>query len=287
MSTHILLIEPDAANAVIFGESIQAFMEARVTVAHSDVDAMTLMEAGVRPDVVLLVWSGGEVRGSDLVGALREILPRLPIVILLEDGTQSTPALEAIGVQGILSKPLFYPDLPGALMEAMSLAPGAGLPPAEEGITGSDVAPNLADMLDSPLGGPALGGHLELTPDQSSQLAEGLAHISSRLEKTPLLLSQDGTLLSHAGELSPDAATAMARLAGRVWREGATRSTPEWLCFSDQLASEGGERRSMALYSVVVAGDLTLCAAWDGSPSLSTLRANALEAATVLGSLVQ
>ena len=64
MSTHILLIEPDAANAVIFGENIQAFMEARVTVAHSDVDAMTLMEAGVRPDVVLLVWSGGETSSS-------------------------------------------------------------------------------------------------------------------------------------------------------------------------------------------------------------------------------
>ena len=178
-------------------------------------------------------------------------------------------------MQGILSKPLFFPDLPGALMEAMSLAPGADSSPAEDEMAVSDIAPNLADMLDSPLGGPALGGHKELTPDQSGQLAEGLAQISRRLEKTPLLLSQDGALLSHAGEISPDAAASMARLAGRVWREGATRSTPEWLCFSDQIASEGSERRSMALYSVVVVGDLTLSAAWDGSPSLSTLRASA------------
>ena len=51
-------------------------------------------------------------------------------------------------------------------------------------------------------------------------------------------------------------------------------------------ASEGGERRSVALYSVVVAGDLTLSVAWDGSPSLTTLRATALEAALELGSLV-
>lgn len=286
MSTHILLIEPDAANAVAFGENIQAFMEARVTVAHSDVDALTLLEAGIKPDVVMLVWGGSEVRGPNLVDALQELLPYLPIVLVLEEDMSLPPEVEAGRVQGVVMLPLFFPDLPGALREAILNSPMRAAEDEADAAV-AEVAPNLSSLLDSPMAGPKLGGHVELTPEQTSQLTNGLSEISKRLEQTPLLLSQDGALVSHAGDLSVESATSMARLAGRVWREGATRPTHEWLCFGDQVASGGGERRSMALYSVVVVGDLALSAAWDGSPSLSTLRANALEAAVVLSSLVR
>jgi hypothetical protein len=141
-------------------------------------------------------------------------------------------------------------------------------------------------MLDRPLGGLPLWEHIELTQQQIGRLVEKLGNIGEALDQVPVFLSRDGALISHEGGVSHDSATAMARLAGRVWREGATRPAREWLCFNDQIPTEGGQRRSVALYSVAVGGDLSLTVAWDGSNSLTTLRADVLEAAATLQGLL-
>ena len=140
-------------------------------------------------------------------------------------------------------------------------------------------------MLDEPLSDPMLG-HIEVSQQQVEQLAGRLEEIGQAMSDIPLFLSQDGALISQVGGISGEVAASMARLAGRVWREGATRPAREWLHFDDRLPAGSGERRSLALYSVRVAGDVTLSAAWDGSVSLSSLRAGVRRAAESLGSLL-
>ena len=283
MSTHVLLVESDAPSAARFSENVTALMDARITVAHSDADALALFEAGVRPDVALVAWGEGGPSSARLVRALRTHIPQLPILLVVREGAPPPQDMDSLGVQGVLTKPFLFSELPDALMQAISQAPRGG--PASGVEKPTPVTEGDARGEAKPLAGPLLG-HIELSQQEAGQLNGKLQEIGEVLDEMPLVLSQDGVLISHVGPISRDTAAAIARVAGRVWREGATRPTREWLCFDDQLPSESGERRSPMLYSVHVAGDVTISAAWDGGTLLSSLRADVLEAAQILGGLL-
>jgi CheY-like chemotaxis protein len=287
MNIHILLVEPDAKSAAHFRDSI-SFSDARVTIAHSDVDAVTLMQAGVQPDVALVAWGEDSFGSLGLIHQLREVLPTLPVLLVLQEGEKPLPDVSALGIQGVVEKPFFFPTLPGILQTAMDEAPegipasSQQMPPAEE----MGFAQSLAAMLDESFGGQPLGGHVELTQQKMDELSHKLKNIGQAFAPVPLLLSQDGALVSHVGNLSTDSAGAMARMAGRLWREGATSPARECLCFKDQIPGGGSERRTVALFSVIVAGDLTLTVPWDGDASFSALRTETLDAAAALENLL-
>lgn len=287
MGTHILLVESDAKSAGHFRDSI-SFSDARVTIAHSDVDAVTLLQAGVQPDIALIAWGEDSFGSLGLIRQLREILPNLPVLLVLQEDEKPLPDVSTLGIQGVINKPFFFPTLPGILREAMDEAseslPASSQQPSQTGEVG--VAHSLAAMLDASFADQPLGGHVELTQQEMDQLSQKLHDIGQTFVPVPLLLSQDGTLIIHVGSLTDDSATVMARLAGRLWREGATSPAREWLCFKDQIPGAGTERRTVALFSVIVAGDLTLTVPWDGDASFSTLRTGMLDAAAELRSLL-
>jgi CheY-like chemotaxis protein len=307
-TTHILLVEPDAANAVIFTANASLFLNAEVTEVSSGVDAVAILETGLQPDVALIAWNVDTLHTLELLRTLREYLPQLPVVLTFERDEEPPPEVSSLNVQGIVHKPFLFPSLSNDLTNAMAsmvaapqeevalepetlisdpeaTPPAILIPDVEATAEDPETLNSLAAMLDKEIDGPELGGHIELTPAHADQLANELKRFSEQLERLPILLVQDGTLISHEGDISRDSALAMARLAGRMWREGATRPAPEWLCFNDQIPGEGGERRAMALYSVLVVGDLALAMGWDGTVSLSTLRARGLEAANALATI--
>jgi DNA-binding response OmpR family regulator len=287
MKIHILLVEPDAKSAAHFRDSI-SFSDARVTIAHSDVDAVTLLQAGVQPEIALIVWGEDSFGSLGLIRQLREFLPALPVLLVLQEGEKPLPDVSTLGIQGVINKPFFFPTLPGILQKAMDEA-AESMPASSRQTTpgeGEGVAHSLAAMLDRSFTDQPLAGHVELTQQQLAQLSEKLRDMSQTLAPVALLLSQDGALISHVGNLTSDSAGAMARLAGRLWREGATSPARECLCFKDQIPGAGTERRTVALFSVIVAGDLTLTVPWDGNASFSTLRTDTLGAAAALGSLL-
>jgi CheY-like chemotaxis protein len=287
MKTHILLVEPDAKSAAHFRDSI-SFSDVRVTIAHSDVDAVTLLQAGVEPDIALVAWGEDSFGSLGLIRQLREFLPHLPVLLVLQEGEKPLPDVSTLGIQGVVNKPFFFPTLPGLLQKAMDEAPES-LPAPSQTASAEEVgvAHSLAAMLDeSFVAQQPLGGHVELTQQEMDVLTHKLKNIGQTLAPVPLLLSQDGTLISHVGNLSNESAGAMARLAGRLWREGATSPARECLCFKDQIPGAGTERRTVALFSVIVVGDLTLTVPWDGDASFSALRTDTLDAAAALGSLL-
>ena len=287
MATHILLIEPDEPSATEFEENAAMFMEADITIAPEAIDATSMLQAGVRPDVALLAWDRQAGRGPDLVQRIRSLTPHLPIVLILDEGIAASSEMQRLNIQTTLNKPMHYPELRGVLMQAISDARSDQFQAGDSNISGMQTDnTGEAAMSNQSSEGPPLQEHLSLSEAQTQGLAETLREIDQSENGIPLLLSQDGVMISASEVMPGEAATSLAKLAGRVWREGATHSATEWLRFDDQLPTTGGERRNIALYSVLVAGDVTLSAGWDGLTTLSILRASTYQAAARLAGIL-
>ena len=286
MATHILLIEPDEASATEFEENAAMFMEADITKVQAAIDATSLLQAGVRPDIALLTWDRPAGRGPDLVQSLRSLAPHLPIVLVLDEGVAPSSEMQRLNIQSTLNKPLHYPELRGILMQAISDARSAQVQAGNSDISGMQTDNTGEAMSNQSSESPPLQEHIPISETQTQRMAETLREFDQLGDGLPLLLSQDGVMVATSEAMPREAAMSLAKLAGRVWREGATHPTMEWLRFDDQLPATGGERRNIALYSVLVAGDVTLSAGWDGMLALSLLRASTYQAATRLAGIL-
>lgn len=283
MATHILLVEPNAASAHELTEIASDFPDWVVSFVPSGPEALALLEAGVQPQLVLLAWDGGATQVASLVSTLRERQAELPIALLTPEGMDFTGDLASqVGVQSVLSKPFDSSRLSDVLSEAHSqpfrsplpvtgkLAPvdrpngdpivleSSASPPPEPATTA------IADYLD--------GGHIALTDEQVQQLVSTLNEAVSQTGEAALVLSQDGALLTHTEPVSAEAANALARLTGRIWRAESPSPTREALRFIDEWPGDGDAPDYTAIHSVIVRGDVALSAAWDGSSPLTALR---------------
>jgi CheY-like chemotaxis protein len=273
MSLHIVLVESDVAQAAAFQDSLVGQFDVRVTVVRDGGDLLTMLESGVEPDAAVITWQEGEYGGLNLVRALRQHLPDMP-VLALADENQLPLETGQVVIQGVLAQPLNPDDVPGVLAQAL----GRALP-KKRGPVGS----SLADVLDSALASlPQFDGRLELNAQQTRSVNDILAGLSQTLDGLPAVLSQDGNLIASAGPLSQQNAEEFAHLAGQVWGGDEPRLTREVIRFDEQVRTEGTERHRYMLYSVHVAGSVTLSVAWETSVELSVMRAETLQAAQAI-----
>jgi signal peptidase I len=125
---------------------------------------------------------------------------------------------------------------------------------------------------------------LKLTEQPADQLAGRLKAFGKKLPGAPLLISKDGVLVAHSGNLSPDAAAVMAQQADHLRKQVAVDSPCGWV----RLASQGpGKAPQIVLYSAHIAKGMMLHAVWDHRTTLSTLRTNTQKAAGALRDFVQ
>jgi hypothetical protein len=126
---------------------------------------------------------------------------------------------------------------------------------------------------------PALQNRLELSPEQVAGTREVLARLSQGLDSLPVILSQDGDVVSYGGPVEEETAERLARLASRVWHEGATHPSRELIRFEEEtLGEESSGRANLMLYSAHVVGALTLTVGWEITISLTQVRAEVADA---------
>jgi hypothetical protein len=126
---------------------------------------------------------------------------------------------------------------------------------------------------------PALQNRVELSPEQVAGTRDLLARLSQGIDALPVILSQDGDVVSFGGPVEVETAERLARLASRVWQEGATRPSRELIRFEEESISEDSSgRTNLMLYSVHVVGALTLTVGWEIAISLTQVRAEVADA---------
>jgi CheY-like chemotaxis protein len=89
-----------------------------VSTARSKSEALEYCR-DTRPDCVLVDWFLPDVQGPELIGALRQVYPDVPIVAMSGQSEIVQWASEQ-GVQGVLEKPFDRPRLIEALRAALS-----------------------------------------------------------------------------------------------------------------------------------------------------------------------
>lgn len=121
---------------------------------------------------------------------------------------------------------------------------------------------------------PPLHEHLDINEEQLEQSGQILTRLADVLE-LPIVLSQDGAIVLHAGTDNDEVIDRLARLSGRVWREGATRLARELIRFEEETIGDedAPERINLMLYSAHITGAATLSVGWDLSTSLTQIRA--------------
>ncbi|HEC23203.1 MAG TPA: hypothetical protein ENI95_09830 [Chloroflexi bacterium] len=136
---------------------------------------------------------------------------------------------------------------------------------------------------DQPSGMPlAFQERIPISEQQLEHIQRILSNLSQGLDSLPVVLSQDSEVIGSAGRADEALAARIARLAARIWREGASRPAREFICFEEEVIDEADERISLLLYSVHITGAVTLTIGWQMSITLTQLRAEAAEARAAL-----
>ncbi len=125
---------------------------------------------------------------------------------------------------------------------------------------------------------PALRERQQLSNAQRERALRTVNDLSTALEALPVVLAQQGEVVCAAGGVSGAAASHMAQQAARAWQQGEQHPAREIIRFD----GEAGR-----LYSVHVAGALTLIVRWQPPLSLTQLRAEAADARERLVRIVE
>jgi len=133
---------------------------------------------------------------------------------------------------------------------------------------------------------PDLDQQLELSLDQARQAQSILAELCSSLEDLPVVLSQEGHVISQAGSQGEAVAERLAKTAARIWREGSNRLAREFVRFEEEVIDEADSRANFLIYSAHIAGGVTLTVGWQVTLSLTQVRAEVSDARAELVKII-
>ncbi len=240
----------------------------RVLLAASALEAVKHC-GEAKPDLAVIDGDLTDTRLETLVDQLRQRVPNLSLVITPWNESDVPPSL---GVQGVLTKPVFLPDLleliqrlldPAAPSAPASAQPAAPEKPKPRPMTGKTGLLNLRSRIAGSTGllnplpaeppkpeaetpPPPLPKPTGLLTDLNQRSVEGhLEAMSHALRDEPVLLTQGEQVVYAAPRLSPTAAAALNQVIARAW--GASGAAPEVIRFEGDT-----ELNRYMLYSVRV-----------------------------------
>jgi hypothetical protein len=123
---------------------------------------------------------------------------------------------------------------------------------------------------------------VDLSRGQHKEAVQIISALSEALGNLPVVLSQDGKVVCYSDTTDEPAAQRLARIAGRVWREGQVQNAQEAIRFEEEIVEGLQERMNLMLYTTHVGGALTLSIGWQITISLTQLRAEASDACRLL-----
>ncbi len=129
---HIVVVDPDQAFATLLVEELKRQGH---DVDHL-LDSSTVLDVAdsSSPDMMMLDMGLKDPDAISLARQLREQYPALRLVLVPVIGEQLSVEADELGLQGILPKPFFIPELPAQIQAALE-APLSETPSTETGVT--------------------------------------------------------------------------------------------------------------------------------------------------------
>jgi predicted regulator of Ras-like GTPase activity (Roadblock/LC7/MglB family) len=202
--------------------------------------------------------------------------PDVPLMIIPLDGDLLPPEVGALGVQGVLTKPFFLPDLPDMVAQAMKARPITTPSPAPE-------QPNLP-----PLAAPVrvASSSMELWARNETELTSRLSALARELNADAILLTCGNDLVAHSGRFKRQEAEQLARVIVESWHASAKVAQllgREKVRFEQSMHESG----DYLLYSLAVMEDTVLTVALDSSTPLGITRYHTKRTAEAIAKMVR
>ncbi|HHH41947.1 MAG TPA: response regulator [Chloroflexi bacterium] len=279
VSRQVLAVDSNEAFAVLLKEGLESQGDYEVTIALDGETALQAME-GRRWDLVIVDLGLPEEDPGALIQAMRQRQPDLHLICIPVDEDRVPPEIAALDVQGVLTKPFFFPDLPKVVEEALSrpvrpAAPAPAGPEEPEAEVGEE-----AEMA-PPSPAPPSPEQRATLQEHASQLTEHLKALSRELSADAILLTAGNELVAYAGRFRRDEVETLARLVMESWEAGARVAAAlgrEGSRFEQSL-HEGAD---YLLYSLAATDDLILSVATRPDRPLGMVRYRTRETAQAL-----
>jgi CheY-like chemotaxis protein/predicted regulator of Ras-like GTPase activity (Roadblock/LC7/MglB family) len=272
LAQRILVIDPDVAFATLLKEGLERTGEYSVTTIGDGAQPMEILS---RDQFALVILDMGWANPPALQVArsLRARQPHLPLM-LIPLGDTMPEAVSELGIQGVLTKPFFLPDLPDLVARALRAQPQLALPPPA----------TLPEPTAVPPPPPAQSRRSIGWQDHAAELNQFLSALARELDADAVMLICGDDLIAYAGRFSRQDAERLSRLVGESWRASSQATKPvgrEKVRF-EQPMREGGD---YLLYSLSVAEDSVLSMAFHTNTPLGTIRSRARQTAEALSRL--
>ena len=272
MKQRILVIDPDMAFATLLKESLEQTQLYEIVTAH---DGQAALGALAQDGWAMVILDLGltDPPAGQMAQSVHAQHPELPLMVIPLDGDTLPPEISTLGVQGVLTKPFFLPDLPGLVARAMSAQSPTPVSPAMAETPEPPVQPARAEP----------GNGARWTGDKA-KLAAPLSALARELNAETVMLTCGDDLVAHAGRLAREEAEQLGRVIVASWRASAQVAKllgREKVRF-EQSMQEGSD---YVLYSLSVKGEMVLTVALNSHTPLGIVRYHTKRAAETIAKL--
>jgi len=297
----ILIIDSNEAFATILKEGLEQGGEYRVTVT-SNGDAALQALSNAEFGLVIVDLGLTDPDGATFARTLREQRPDQRLMLIPFMGEGLPPEMADLDIQGVLTKPFFFPELPGIVGKALGRELDEG--PSIEAPSPSVETPAIVEA-PAPAEAPAIAAppHTVQTVEPAPADAERLTEVRKRITEKRMqrivqamnslaldinaeavILTCAGGLLAHAGRLADDKANELAQIVGENWHTSA--QVAKILGRRQRRFEQSVEGGEHMFYSLTISEDIVLSAALSNSVPLGMIRHSAKSTADALRQLV-
>jgi CheY-like chemotaxis protein len=285
----ILIVDSNTAFATMLQEALEQGGEYHVAVSTNGDEALqTLAAAGF--DMAIVDMGLTDPDGATLAHELRQQQPELRLMPILLRGEKLSSDLVDLGVQGVLTKPFFFPELPGIVGDALGRTVGESAGGPEPSATAeipvsTEPTPAIERVEPVTVSADRLGDLRGRIPEKRMpKIVQAMTALAREIGAEAVILTCGGGLVAHAGRLSEEEADGLAQVVGENWRTSVRVAEilgQEQLRFEQSV--EGGEHM---FYSLTLADDIILSAALRTSVPLGMIRHRAKSTAETLRRLI-
>jgi CheY-like chemotaxis protein len=272
VTQRILVIDPDIAFATLLKEGLEQTQLYQIATAH---DRQSTLDALAHDGWAMVILDLGltDPPAEQVAQSVRARYPELPLTVIPLDGDTLPPTISTLGIQGVLTKPFFLPDLPSLVACTMNAQPPTPASPAMAETPEPPTQPALAQ----PSRGARWAG-------DKAKLAAPLSALARELNAETVMLTCGDDLVAHAGRLAREEAEQLGRVIVASWRASAQVAKllgREKVHFKQSM-QEGSD---YVLYSLSVKGEMVLTAATNSHTSLGIVRYHTKRAAETIAKL--
>ncbi len=264
MAVPVLVVTPNAGFGELVGQILSETGDYILSMASNPDDALAVV--GAQKPVLLVLEVNGETGFLPQFGeSVRELAPELLTVLILQKELAADEGVDAFQPDGILSKPVYLPDLVSKVEEVINKSDLEELEQAEPDKVVRATVPQEAGDTNPP-------------PEWLSDVnlaAQHLTRLSLESSAQASLITKKADIWAYAGELPQPAAEELARTVSEHFEDGGGSDLARFV----KLEETGSE---YMLYATGLGGDFVLATVFNAETPFSKIRAQASNLAVAL-----